>query len=435
MPQNAYLANLGGGVSCRVPLSLYADAGGTLPHIPPPPPLPAILPSGNDRATRLADVALAWNVFQHFYPYFDVVQTDWSQALREALTGAATDPDEIAFLKTLRRMVAALHDGHGNVYSPRDPATYALPIRWRWIEGYLVIVRVPPEGPSELRPGDLILKLDGKSADAAVAEAEALVSAATPQWRRFRAVENLELGPHSAPLMLEVQRPSGRHFSLTLRHTIPLEQFTQDRDFAERRPQPLTEIRPGIYYLDLSRITSADLLPALPKLAAAHGLICNLRGYPTEDALALLGHLTEKPITSAQWGVPIIARPDHQQWQFDLSRWDPIPPAEPRIRGKVAFLTDGRAISYAESYLGIVEYYHLGEIVGGPTAGTNGNINPFMLPGGYRIVWTGMRVLKHDGSRHHGVGIQPTVPCAPTIRGVVEGRDEVLERAIEIVEQ
>ena len=39
--------------------------------------------------TRLADVALAWNILQHFYPYFDVVQTDWPQALRSALTSAA----------------------------------------------------------------------------------------------------------------------------------------------------------------------------------------------------------------------------------------------------------------------------------------------------------------------------------------------------------
>ena len=37
--------------------------------------------SAEDRATRLAAVALAWNVLQHFYPYFDVVQTDWPGAL------------------------------------------------------------------------------------------------------------------------------------------------------------------------------------------------------------------------------------------------------------------------------------------------------------------------------------------------------------------
>jgi C-terminal processing protease CtpA/Prc len=83
--------------------------------------------------------------------------------------------------------------------------------------------------------------------------------------------------------------------------------------------------------------------------------------------------------------------------------------------------------------MGIIENYKLAAIVGGPTAGTNGNINPFQLPGGYRLVWTGMKVLKHDGSRHHGVGIQPTVPVARTLVGVQAGRDEVLEKGIDVV--
>ncbi len=44
-----------------------------------------------------------------------------------------------------------------------------------------------------------------------------------------------------------------------------------------------------------------------------------------------------------------------------------------------------------------------------------------------------MRVLKHDGSRHHLVGIGPTVPAAPTIAGIRAGRDEVLEAALRVV--
>jgi C-terminal processing protease CtpA/Prc len=83
--------------------------------------------------------------------------------------------------------------------------------------------------------------------------------------------------------------------------------------------------------------------------------------------------------------------------------------------------------------MGIVEYYKLGEIVGGPTAGTNGNVNSFRLPGGYTISWTGMKVLKQDGSQHHGVGILPTVPVSRTRAGVAAGRDELLERAVQTV--
>lgn len=34
---------------------------------------------------------------------------------------------------------------------------------------------------------------------------------------------------------------------------------------------------------------------------------------------------------------------------------------------------------------------------------------------------------------HHGRGIRPTVPVEPTIAGIAQGRDEVLERAIAVV--
>src|SRR5262249_4213378 len=88
-PDPIFSADVGAGVTVRVPLKLYADATGTLPHRAPPVPMLANLLSaaapepatGNDRATRFAAVALAWNVFQNFYPYFDVVGTDWPREL------------------------------------------------------------------------------------------------------------------------------------------------------------------------------------------------------------------------------------------------------------------------------------------------------------------------------------------------------------------
>ena len=82
--------------------------------------------------------------------------------------------------------------------------------------------------------------------------------------------------------------------------------------------------------------------------------------------------------------------------------------------------------------MGYIEGYQLATIVGQPTAGTNGNVNPFSLPGRYNISWTGMKVLKHDGSQHHGIGILPDIYVEKTIQGIKDGRDEFLEKALEI---
>ncbi|HYG61285.1 MAG TPA: S41 family peptidase [Thermoanaerobaculia bacterium] len=434
-PGKPFVADLGGGVSAMVPLALYADDRRTLPHSAADVTVKlagkpeGFLPSGNDRTTRLAAVALAWNVFQHFYPYFEEVQTDWPAVLRQSLHAAATDADEIAFGDTLRRLVAALQDGHGNVNGPSRPRSHVPPLTWAWIEDRLVVTYVPGADSSGIRPGDVVVAIDGKPVRQVLEAAEALISSPTPQWRRYIGLREIARGSEGEEVRLDIQPREGQPFTATLRRSATLR---GPGSIEEPRPEKIAEIRPGIFYLDVERANDGDFRAARDRLATAKGVIFDVRGYPSVTTHATLAHLTGEEMTSAQWHVPLVTRPDREGMGFAVSNWA-VKPAQPRFQGKVAFLTDGRAISYAETYMGIVEHYKLGEIVGGPTAGTNGNINPFRLPGGYTINWTGMKVLKHDGSRHHGVGIQPTVPVSRTIRGVAEGRDEVLEKAIEIV--
>jgi C-terminal processing protease CtpA/Prc len=199
----------------------------------------------------------------------------------------------------------------------------------------------------------------------------------------------------------------------------------------EPRPEKIAELAPGIFYVDIDRITDDDFRAAFNRLAAARGIVFDLRGHPN-GSLIVPKHLASEPLRSPRFHVPLVTRPDRLGMRFeDVSQT--YSNSTPRLTARAVFLTDGRAVSYAETYMSLVEHHHLAEIVGSPTAGTNGDINPFVLPGGYNVWWTGLRVLKQDGSRHHGVGIQPTVPFSRTLKGVIDGRDELLERAVEVV--
>jgi C-terminal processing protease CtpA/Prc len=82
--------------------------------------------------------------------------------------------------------------------------------------------------------------------------------------------------------------------------------------------------------------------------------------------------------------------------------------------------------------MGYIEGYKLATIIGQPTAGANGNVNVFTLPGNIRISFTGMKVVKHNGEKHHAVGIIPDILVSKTIKGIKEGRDEFLEKAISL---
>lgn len=77
--------------------------------------------------------------------------------------------------------------------------------------------------------------------------------------------------------------------------------------------------------------------------------------------------------------------------------------------------------------------YHLGPIVGGPSAGANGDIAVLSEPTGCTMQFTGRKVTKLDGSPQYLVGFAPTIPAARTIAGVTTGRDEVLDRALAYV--
>ena len=69
-------------------------------------------------------------------------------------------------------------------------------------------------------------------------------------------------------------------------------------------------------------------------------------------------------------------------------------------------------------------------IVGSTTAGADGNVTPIPLPGGLRSMISGIGVFYPDKRPTQRTGIIPDVEVRPTIEGIRDGRDEVLESAL-----
>lgn len=428
-PGTVVVLDLGRGVWAAVPVAVYSDGRVSLPRASARSPETAARPRGwaastRDRATRLAAVCVGWSTLRHFYPYFDVVPPEWDGALEPALRKAARDKGAPEFWRTLALMHAHLHDGHGWVGGPGAPSHAPRDFEWTWVGDSLVVSAADAE-KSVLRPGDVVLSIDGRSVADLYADVAPAICAATEQWRRARALRELGWPPGSTRVTVRVRR-AGEERELSV------DRDRADRPFTAPHPPSGSEVAPGIVYFNLDGAETPALERAMPALVAAEGVIFDLRGYPGSAGAALLPHLTDKPVVSAKWNVPVITMPDFQRVTYEGSNWN-LPPAQPRITAPVVFLTGGGAISYAESCMGIVEGMKLGEIVGGTTAGTNGNVTAVQLPGGNSLSFTGMRVIKHDGSVHHTVGVRPTVPVTATVDGLAGGRDEVLERGVEVL--
>ncbi len=423
--------DLGAGLSCQIPLALYSDENKTLgPSVEYSfdkfsADLGRINPhklTAADEDLRLADVVIAWNVFQHFYPYFDVVDVDWEEELTSTFQEALDDENESDFLMTMKKMVAALQDGHGNVYHQLEGNLAGFHFLVDWVENEVIITA--SKEPDRFRRGDIILEIDGKKAEQALLDAEQYISG-SPQWKRFRSLQSFGNGERGSTARFKIKRGG------------EILEVEAERNFKgqidESKRPPIEKMERNIYYIDLSRVTMLEITKMIEDISRAKGVVFDLRGYPKGNH-GIISHLLEEKDTSTAWmRVPLIIYPDQENIVgYQEFGWRLLP-KKPHIEGQVVFLTDRRAISYAESFLSFIEHYKLGEIVGQPTAGANGNVNPFTLPGGFRVTWTGMKVLKHDGSQHHLIGILPTVPLERTIRGVIDGRDEYLEKALEII--
>ena len=419
------------GLRARVPLSLTdAEARAELPALADLRSALAAVPSpagSDDIDVRLADAVIAWSVFRHFYPYWSDITNDWDARLRPQLAvahGAASTRQ--AHVDALRSLVADLNDGHGSVRDVATPQRMApLPLQFRILANQLVVTATRD---SSVPVGSVITSFDGTPALTRVLM-ETRLASGTPQWKRTRAEGALQLCRLDVAVKLRIEPPNGTARDLTLpcaRTAVRL---------ADARPDSITELEPGIWYVDLTRVLAAQLRPMLPTLAKARGVVFDMRGYPTDAGAAVLPHLmrTREDSTDRWMHIPRFARPFAEVAGWGDISWG-LGPVTPLIAGERVFLTDGRAISYAESVMGYVRDYKLGTIIGGTTAGANGNIASFNLPGGFSVVFTGMRVSRHDGrTAFHTAGVGADIPLEPTLEGIRAGRDEVLARALNVL--
>jgi hypothetical protein len=382
--------------------------------------------SGFDVLAGAADVIVFWNVFDHFWPYWNTVSVDWNAALDIALAASLEDHGIDDHVATLERLSTAAPDGHVSLLCPAETEHAYLPFAVDLVESQLIVTS---SADRMIERGDVIVSIDGHPATQLLAAEQARVSG-SPQWRVVRALRRLGTGPLGSSTAVWLRR-GNRKLSLMVQRI--------DRNVSEEPSQPaITHFDDGVYYVDLSRAVTADIDPIMERLATAPGVIFDVRHYPKHNHDVLSHALTRHDPPRGWELVPLIIRPDSgstpEAWE-DTSPWNmpQLTERNPHFAGRVAVLTGPEAISYAESVLALVEHYHLGEIVGAPTAGTNGDIAEITLPSGCRTVFTGRRVTKPDGRPHHLVGIQPTIPASRTVPGVAAGRDEVLDRALAYV--
>lgn len=432
MPQFGEIINepIGNNLTCAIPLVLLTNDLVTYPKadVSSLNRLKSEIDSINinsqfNQQVNLANVLIAWNVLQHFFPYFDVIDTDWNKVLSETLESTLENKNKQDYFITMSQMFAKIDDGHGYVVGEE---MRHLPIRTEFVENKIVITA---SNDSALKRGDIIKKIDGKPVMVALEEKEKMISG-SPQLRRHRALNILGSKFNSDKTSLVIDR-DGTTQNISVVNSGKKNMYFNPIDDNKYLLETIVEIEPGIYYINMGNCTEYDFDKKIDALANAKAVIYDQRGGPRLNFFHIVPYLIEKPVTSTWWNVPQTIYPNRRDVEFNESNWD-IQPKSPLFKSKTIIINVPSVVSSGETMMGIIDHYNLASTVGETTAGCNGNVNTIYLPYGYFALFTGMKVLKHDGRQLYIEGFQPDYPVNKTIQAIKEGRDEYLEKAIEI---
>ncbi len=183
-----------------------------------------------------------------------------------------------------------------------------------------------------------------------------------------------------------------------------------------------------VAYLKLSSIAVADVPEYLRAAAGTRCLVIDIRGYPKESSIYELGpHLISAPTPFARFTKGDLSNPGAFLWTPSYSIQAP---AEPRYPGSIVILVDETSMSHAEFTAMAFRAAPKALVVGSTTTGADGNVSRISFPGGIHTVISGIGVFYPDKRPTQQVGIIPDLVVRPTIEGIREGRDEVLEAAV-----
>jgi len=388
---------------------------------------------------RLLAAFRIWTVINYFFPYKDLMGEDWDQILREFILKLEQADNALEYHLAIAEMITHIHDSHGYVDSPilKDHFGSAWPpIRLQLIENIPVITNILDEDSAKaagVRRGDSVLKIDGEDIYERLAHQAKYRAASTPQRLMYRSAFASLSGPENSIAILTIRDKEDLVKEVQLSRKVAFGSL----DSPEREGDITKFVSEDIGYADLDRLEVSSVDEMFEKFKEAKAIIFDMRGYPKGTAWAIAPRLSKKNgVAAALFQRPMIMVPDGSNGEIaSQSSIDNFVQSIPltgkwRYKGKTVMLIDERTQSQAEHTGLFFEAANDTKFVGSHTAGANGDVTNFCLPGGINIWFSGQSVRHADGRQLQRIGLIPDIEVKPTIKGIRDGKDEVLERAI-----
>jgi C-terminal processing protease CtpA/Prc len=380
-----------------------------------------------------------WTVIRDFFAYRDLMDEDWDDVFASFLPKFMAAKDAREYNLTVAEMITHESDSNASVKSANLSEYFGevpLGLRMRLIDKKPVVTNVIDEEAKKagVRPGEIVTSVDGEDIIQRVNREAKYIAASTQQSLGARVMECILDGQEGATATLTIRGDEEQSKQVTLKRTAAFRQVRTQRSGEAVRTLP-----GNIGYVDLDRLGVGDVDGVFEKFREMKAIIFDGRGSTHGLGSSLAAHLNAKTdVAAAIVTGPLTLAPDlasNGQLTSTASffRVEALPAAQSIYKGKTVMLIDERTSGEAEHTGLYLEAANNTAFVGSTSAGVDGEIGNFVVPGGITITYSSTDVRHGNAGKLQRVGLQPAESVSPTLEGIRAGRDEVLERAVEYV--
>lgn len=396
-----------------------------------------------DAGIRLLALYRYWNMVNYFFPYRYLIGESWIKVLSEFIPVFLRAQNSAEYHVACLMLVSRIHDTHAFIVNPvldSLKGNFILPFQAQFVEGRLILTGYYPGYYLSLPPltrqidvGDIIEEINGESVDTLVNKYLPLTPGSNfmSQLRDLSSKEGFLLRTDKGIVSLLIRQPSGIK-RITL-NTIPFDRADTRMDVENIIEKPGYKLLDqNVGYLYPAKLTEGDIDSIIIIFAKTKGIVIDLRCYPG----------TSMPYTYGSWlkasesdfaltTEPTLQLPGAILYDGKLANGQDV--NSTAYKGKIVIIVNSITQSSAEFTAMALWSARNAIVIGDTTAGADGNVSNISLPGRVYTRFSGIGIYYPDSSETQRVGVKVDFRIKPTIAGIREGKDELLDRAIKLI--
>ncbi len=388
-----------------------------------------------DAGFRLLTLFKYWNIIQYYFPYKNLMEEDWKKVLEEFIPKINNARDETEYTLTVLELIGRVHDTHANIWGGNPVLNnyfginYA-PVELKFIENMAVVTGYYDESKGKetgLERGDIITVINSKPVEEIIKE-RLKYSPASNYSTQLRDIARNLLRTNDSIINIEFLRNDKLNNATLKTFTTKEINIYSKNQSSDTCFKLLTK---DIAYINNGSL-KRDYLPGIwEETKNTKGLIIDIRNYPSDFPIYdLSAYLMPESIPFVKFTNGSIEKPGLFTYTESLNAGKEN---VDYYKGKVVILVNEISQSSAEFHSMAYRVHPNATVMGSTTAGADGNVSRIYLPGGISTMISGIGVYYPDGRETQRIGIIPDIELRPTIQGIKEGRDELMEKAIEII--